>query len=175
MLEIETKILEFNEKKLTDSLKQRGADFKGKYLFRRWIFDLTKNKGEDEFVRLRTDGKRVTLTYKFRKGTGLDNTEEIETGIENFDDAAKLLSKIFNGGYYQENKCEKWDFKGVEISLNSWPKIPLVLELEGESEEKLEKVIKELDIKGRNIGNVGWSELYKRYGLDLHSFKILKF
>ena len=175
MLEIETKILDFDEKKLRENLEQNGADFKGKYLFRRWIFDLTKNKGEDEFVRLRTDGKRATLTYKFRKGAGLDNTEEIETGIENFDDAAKLLSKIFNEGYYQENKCEKWDFEGVEVSLNLWPKIPPVLELEGGSDQKLEKVIKELEIKGKNIGNVGWSELYKRYGLDIHSFKILKF
>ncbi|MDE1869868.1 MAG: hypothetical protein KGH71_02675 [Candidatus Micrarchaeota archaeon] len=175
MLEIETKILDFDEKGLKGSLKAKRAEFKGKYFFRRWIFDLTKNKGEDEFIRLRTDGKRVTLTYKFRKGTGLDNTEEIETGIENFDDAAKLLSKVFSGGYYQENTCEKWDFEGVEISLNLWPKIPPVLELEGDSEEKLIKVIEELGIKGKNIGNVGWSELYQRYGLDLHSFKILKF
>ena len=76
---------------------------------------------------------------------------------------------------YQESKRTSYLLEGVEISLDEWPKFPPILEIEADSEEKIKEVIKKLSIKGRELGNIGWEKVYSLYGMDLRSFKILKF
>lgn len=175
MLEIETKIINFDDKAATERLKAIGAEFDGNVFFRRWTFDLTKKPGEDEFIRVRTDGKRTTLTYKFRKGSTLANTEEVEVEVEDFEKTATIMSKLCSTSYYAENRIERWSYRGVEITLNRWPKIPPVIEVEGGSEPEVKAAVNAIQM-GEEIGNVGWETLYReRYHLELHSFKVLKF
>ena len=76
MKEIETKIIDINEKEVRDKLLKIGAKKAENLFYRRYVFSLTKIKEIDEFVRIRTDGKKTTITYKYRKGNGLRNTEE---------------------------------------------------------------------------------------------------
>ena len=132
-------------------------------------------EGADRFIRLRTDGKKTTLTYKRRLGSSLANTEEIEVEVKDFDAAAKILSQIIPNPLYQESKRTSYLLEGVEISIDEWPKLPPILEIEADSEEKIKDVIKKLSIKGRELGNIGWEKVYFLYGMDLRSFKILKF
>ncbi|MCL4378991.1 MAG: CYTH domain-containing protein [Candidatus Marsarchaeota archaeon] len=175
MIEIETKIIDFDENRLKAELKKRGIRGTGEILQRRWIFNLSKNDGSDEFIRVRTDGKKCTIAYKYRKGEGLGNTEEIEVATDNFDNAAEIFSKLIKSKKYQENKRETFMLGAVEITINRWPMIPPVLEIEAPSEKEVRDVIKEFSIAGKELGNIGWEKLYKQYGIDLNAYEFLKF
>lgn len=168
MKEIETKILEFDEQALRNGLKAANAEYKGKFLLRRVVFFITdENSNQDEFVRVRTDGKKTTMTWKFRSGTKeLSNTEEIETEVTDFDKTVEIISKIWHGKkpIYQENKVEKWNYKDVEIAILTWPLIPPYLEIEGRTEDAVRDTIKELNIKGEDIGNTNLVAIFNRYG-----------
>lgn len=156
-------------------LRANKAKFVGKALLRRWVFPLNKGKPYDEYVRVRSDGKKSTLTYKFRKGKGLRNTEEIETEIENFEVAAKIFSKLFKRKYYHENIRYTYLHGKNEVTINEWPGIPPYLEVEGPSVRDVKNCIKTLGIKGKDFGNTSIVELYKYYGKDMHRTSSLKF
>ncbi|MGC8586493.1 MAG: class IV adenylate cyclase [Candidatus Micrarchaeia archaeon] len=175
MIEKETKIDGINVKEVKQALKRLGAKSTRKKLFRRYIFSLEEKPGEDRFIRLRTYGKKSTLAYKHRQGSGLANTEEIETEVKDFDAAARILSEILPEPLYQENKRTSYNLDGVEISIDEWPKLPPILEIEADSEDKIKETINRLGIKGKILGNISWEKVYSLYGMDLKKFKILKF
>ncbi|MCL5008676.1 MAG: CYTH domain-containing protein [Candidatus Marsarchaeota archaeon] len=169
MKEIETKIIDFDEKSLRESLKNSGARYAGKVTQRRVVFDAMPDTTEKhEIFRIRTNGIITTLTWKFRDETikGFDNTEELEVEVSDFDKTVDIISKLWNGikPYHQENTFEKWDYKGVEIAIIQWPLVPPYLELEGKSEKQIRNVINELGIKGEVIGNIGLWYVFDRYG-----------
>ncbi|MDE1828183.1 MAG: class IV adenylate cyclase [Candidatus Micrarchaeota archaeon] len=176
MREIETKIVDFDEEDVERSLN-KNAEFVSENLQRRWVFDL-RGEGRhdfDKFIRVRTNGDKTTIAYKFREGKGVDNTEELEVNVDNFDTTAEIFTRLIDKRYYQENKRKTYRYGKVEITIDYWPKIPPVIEIEGNSEGEIEQAIAELKIKGRNLGNMSWEKVYASYGLDIHSFKILKF
>lgn len=169
MKEIETKILEFNEASLRKTLDAMGAKYLGKSSMRRMVFFLMLETDEqDEILRVRTDGKRTTLTWKYRnnKEKKLDNTEEVEIEVYDFDKTVELMSKHCKGKKpcCQENKTEKWLYKNIEVAICTWPLIPKFLELEGKIEEAIKVAIKELEIKGEEIGNDNLAMIFERYG-----------
>jgi adenylate cyclase class 2 len=169
MREIETKILEFDEKALRDSLRRVNAKYEGKRLLKRVVFDkLPNTPGEDEIIRIRDDGKRVTLTWKYRdnRERKLDNTEELEVEVSDFAKTVEIVSKLWKGvpPYHQESKLETWDYNGVEIAICTWPLVPPFLEVEGSSEDEVRKAIKELGIRGEEIGNDNLGVIFERYG-----------
>lgn len=175
MLEIETKIIGIDVHKVRRSLKEHGARRIGRFLLRRYVFNLSKRKSEDNYVRVRTDGKESTLTYKFRKGSGLRNTTEIEVEVSDFEKTARIFSRFIKERYYQENMREAYSYRGNEIDINTWPGIPPYIEIEGRSSRGVLRCIKELGINGRQMGNVSVVKIYNLYGKDLHSMKSVRF
>lgn len=169
MKEIETKILEFDEINLKKTLEKVNAEYIGKHLLKRVVFDLMPYTSEqDEFFRVRTNGEKTSLTWKYRdnRKTSMDNTEELEVFVSDFDKTVEIISKLWKGitPYKQESKIEKWNYLGVEIAICTWPLIPPFLELEAESEDKILEVIKKLEIKGEVIGNKNLAGVFERYG-----------
>lgn len=165
MKEIETKIIDINEKEVRDKLVKIGAKKAGKIFYRRYVFSLAKIKEIDEFVRVRTDGKKTTITYKYRKGNGLRNTEEIETEVGDFRKSSRILEKALKiKPIYQENKVEKWFYKNVEIDIIYWPLIKPILEIEGKSVKEVVRTKEKLNIKGEDIGNKNLDFTFKHYG-----------
>lgn len=179
MKEIETKIIDIEETQVRRSLKNAGAKFHGKFSLLRYVFFVGAphtGPGIDEFVRVRTDGKNSTLTYKYRKGKGLANTDEIEVNVDDFEKTVQILSRLFKGRrpWRQESKLEKWTYKGAEVCICTWPLIPSFVEVEASSEKKVMSTIKELKIKGKVFGNRSFAEVFGYYGkegLDAGSLK----
>ena len=62
----------------------------------------------------------------------------------------------------------------VEFAIDFWPKIPAFLEVEAADEAGVEKGLRMLSIE-ENVGNLSVVDVYKKYGLDIHSFRELKF
>ena len=164
MKEIETKIIDINEGEVREKLVKIGAKKAGKFFYRRYVFFLTDKKEIDEFVRIRTDGKKTTITYKYREGSGLRNTEEIETEAGDFKKSAEIFEKALKiKPVYQENKVEKWLYKNAELDIIYWPLIKPILEIEGKSVNEVIKTKEKLNIKGMDIGNKNLEFTFKYY------------
>ncbi|MBW3016626.1 CYTH domain-containing protein [Candidatus Woesearchaeota archaeon] len=173
-IEFEVKVLDINVDEVQQNLEKLGAVKEPEVLMRRWIFDnLDPANFKEEWLRLRDDGKKVTLTYKHHHGCGVCDTEELEVEVVDFDKTAEILSKFFSNQYYQENKRTVFKLNGIEFCIDFWPKIPAYLEVESSSEEKVKEGLKLLGIK--KASNPSVREVYLKYGIDIHSFKELKF
>ena len=53
--------------------------------------------------------------------------------------------------------------------------IPAILEIESGSEEKVREGLRLLDLEGKDEGHLGLLQIYKKYGIELHNYKELKF
>ena len=173
-IEFEVKVLEINVAGIQKKLESLGARKEPEVLMRRWIFDnLDPDKEKEEWLRLRDDGKKVTLTYKHHRGCGVCDTEELEVDVVDFEKTAEILSHFFKNKYYQENKRIIFRLGDIVFCIDSWPKIPPYLEVESSSEEKVKEGLDWLNLKSGSNPSV--RDIYFKYGIDLHSFKELKF
>lgn len=177
--EFETQVLDVDVKKIKAKLRALGAKETPEKLQKRWVFDLhpcTANS-EGEWIRLRQAGAdRPTITYKNRTGKGWSETDEIEVEVSDFGKTAEILDKVpFKGKYYQENKRAKFVLDDIEFTLDTWPMVPTILEVEAKSERDVKKGLKMLDLEGKDAGHIGTIAIYKKYGIDLHGYKELKF
>ncbi|MDE1856527.1 MAG: hypothetical protein KGH98_00410 [Candidatus Micrarchaeota archaeon] len=125
-----------------------------------------RDPGEDEFIRIRTDGKRTTLTYKYRSGNGLRNTDEIEIEVADYGKAVGIISRLWKGRkpYKQENIVEKWKYRGAEVDIVQWPLIPKLVEVEGKDEKQVRRAISDLKITGEVLGNQSLWNIFVRFG-----------
>lgn len=172
--EYETQVLDINAEDIKNKLRELGAEECSEVLQKRWVFDIDSDA--DEWLRLRKVNEKTTLTYKNKKGIGIGDTEEIEFEVEDFEKAAQLLSKLkWAGEYYQENKRHKFLLNDIEFTLDKWPKIPVFLEVEAKTEEKVNKGLTLLGLQGRDVGHIGLLKIYKKYGIELHDYKEIKF
>jgi adenylate cyclase class 2 len=172
--EFETKVLDIDVKEIERKLRKLGAKPEKEVLMRRWVFDIDLSR--DEWIRLRDDGHKNTITYKCKTGQGISETEEIEVEVSDFEETAKILSKLkFKDTYYQENRRKAFMLKGIEFTIDTWPKIPKYLEVESSSEKKVREGLKLLGLEGEDAGNMTVKATYARYGINLHSFKELRF
>lgn len=177
--EFETQVLDLDVEQVKNELRKLGAIEEPEIFQRRWVFDIDPfdDAHTGEWIRLRQAGnKKPIITYKNKLGKGMSETSEIEIEVDDFDKAALILSKIsFKGKYYQENKRHKFKYLNIEFVFDTWPKIPPIMEIEAKSEDEVKKGLKLLGLENKDAGHIGTIAIYKHYGIDLHSFKELKF
>jgi len=176
--EFETLVLNINPEEIKSKLRKLGAKEEPEVLQKRWVFDIKcDGSTAGEWIRLRQANGKSTVTYKNRIGSGISETEEIEVHVDDFDDTAKILSKLkcFTDKHYQENKRINFELDGIEFTLDTWPLIPTILEIESKNEEKVKEGLKLLGLEGKDVGHIGLIQIYSKFGIDLHSHKELKF
>lgn len=175
--EYETKILDIDKDFIIAKLQEIGAEYIDTYSMRRWVYDLSKlESGGNHWVRLRDNGEKVTLTYKLREGSEIGQTGEIETVVESFEAAAAILEKIeFKRRFYQENKRALYKLEDIEFTIDEWPMIPPLLEVEAKSIDQVEKGLGLLGMQEKAVGDISMVRVYQRYGIDVHSIPELKF
>jgi len=175
--EFETQILDIDAKKIAQKLRNLGAIETPEVLQKRWVFDLPKKGNTGRWIRIRQVGDKTTITYKNKSGTGISDTQELETEVDDYEKVVKIFQAmgVWIGSYYQENRRHKFDLDEIEFTLDTWPKIPTILEIEAKDEEKLYKGLRMLNLEDKDVGHIGTVNIYKKYGIDLHSYKELKF
>ena len=175
--EYECTILNIDLEEFKSKLESLGAENKGELLQRRYVYDYNP-VDKKKWIRLRTNGKKTTLTLKeITDKTKIGGTQELEIEVSDFDSTNAILEKL---GYvhrnYQENKRHSYILNGVSIEIDSWPLIPTYVEVEGSSESEVLKTLEILGFNESDITTLDVESIYREiYGIDILSIKELKF
>jgi adenylate cyclase class 2 len=168
-VEIEARFIGLDRQKIEAKLEKLGAIKEFDSFFKEWIFAYPEWAANNQRIRIRDDGKNVWLTYKADPSWGIDSTEEIEVTTSSSEETAKILNRIGTPlRRYQEKKRIQYSFNGAVIDLDFWPKIPMVLEIEGPSEKIVVETAAALGIDWKDAIFVDQKYVHKDYyGVDL--------
>ena len=89
-IEYEARILEIDKDKLIKRLNKLNAKFVGEFNQKRYVYNIIP-KADGKWLRLRTNGKKTTLTYKSVEKNSIDGTKELEIEVDNFENTNSLL------------------------------------------------------------------------------------
>lgn len=159
--EIECRFLEINKEELVKKLVSLGAKDEGEIMLEETIIydkDL-KWRDNNRFLRLRKIGDTTKLSYKEHNAHTVDGTYEIEFKVEDYKKAELLFDKIGLNIYRrQQKKRHTLQLSGVTFDIDTWPRIPTYVELEGGSEEELKKAAEMVGLswKDANFHNASW-------------------
>ncbi len=177
-IEHEIKILDISIDTIREKLKDIWATFIDTKNFRRYVYDMNPPIYEKR-IRLRTDGKKTTLTVKhIIDPQAIDGTKEREIIVDNFDTTNDLLNKMwYIAKSYQENNRESYTLDGCDIEIDSRPHIPPYMEIEWPSLQAVESIINKLWLSDHIHTSENTTDVYTRYGIqDLEkTYPILKF
>lgn len=171
--EYEIRVLEINKEEIIKKLEELGAIRKGEYNQKRYVYDLRPAEN-GKWIRLRTNGKTTTITYKDIASNTIDGTKEVEIEVDDFDRTNEFLERIgFTNRGYQENTRIQYILNDVEIDIDSWPMIPTYMEIEGNSEKDVTEMIELLNIDKSKLTALNCDDIYKQiYGIDINSIEV---
>jgi len=174
--EYEIRVLEIDVNKMKKKLDSLGATKVGEWEQKRYVYDFIP-KRENQWIRLRTNGKESTLTYKNVEKDTIDGTKELEIVVDDFKKTNEMLEILgYKSKGYQENNRIRYMLNGVEIDIDSWPKIPTYMEIEGKDEEEVNATLKLLDIDKEKVTALNCEDIYKKiYGINIDEIKNLVF
>lgn len=177
--EIEVRFLEINKNDLVQRLKGIRADDQGEQLLKEVIFYNSDLSWRDQgrFVRVRQWGDRVAMTYKHHQSHEIDGTEEIELSIENFDKAILFLERIgLRLARFQEKRRHTFRFNGAIIDIDTWPRVPTYVEIEGVSEKIVRETAEFLGFDwSKAVFESAGYVIENRYGIPVTKFKYFTF
>lgn len=158
--EIEVKFLHVDHNQIRKKLEALGARcVQPMRLMRRTLIDYPDGRFQKnpvlQLLRVRDEGDKVTITYKYRGKNRY--SEETETTAGSYETMISLLESIGLKAYsVQESKREAWQYKNTEVVLDEWPWLDPYIEIEGESEADIQHVAAELgfDWSEAKLGNV---------------------
>jgi adenylate cyclase class 2 len=152
--EIECRFLEIDKESLIKKLRALGAKDDGEMMLEEIIIYEKDTKWQNGmgFLRLRNDGKKISLTYKEHNEHTVDGTYEIELAIDDYKKAELLLEKVGLQPYRHQQKLRhSFHLNGVTFDIDTWPKIPTYVEIEGSSEEDLKKAAESVGFEWKNV------------------------
>ena len=165
--EYEVKILEIDIDKVKKKLEDIGAKLIFDSLQRRYVYDF-KPVIPKKWIRLRTNGKKTTLTIKNITSSKIDGTKELEIVVDDFEKTNSLLNELgYKAKGYQETRRIQYNYNGVEIDIDYWPMIPTYMEIEGNNSEEVYEIVKLLGFKKKDTTTSGVEDIYLDYGYDL--------
>ncbi|MBI2636600.1 MAG: CYTH domain-containing protein [Parcubacteria group bacterium] len=145
--EIEAKFLSISKDSTRDNLRTAGFKLETpEYLMRRKTFDFSRvAPGRNKWGRVRQESNKVTMTIKEIRGSGVNDTYEIELTVNDFDTATAFFEACnIPTKASQENMREVWVRNVVEVTIDTWPGLNPFIEIEGEDEKTVREVSREL-------------------------------
>jgi adenylate cyclase class 2 len=144
--EFEYAFFDFNKNEIISKIKELNGKHKGTYLFRVQVF-IHPLETPGTYVRVRDEGFRTTMTYKYKDAKSAFENEE-EVNIDNFDSGVKILLGLgCKKKYYYEKIREIWTLKNTEIVFDSNPGIDDRMEIESKTKTELNKMVKFFNLK----------------------------
>ena len=167
-IEFVAKFLDIDKKKIIKKLLLNGGSIihKEKMYNRTVFYRCNQERG---FTRVRDEGDYISLTTKFYKENS-NFAEENEVIIK--DSYENVVNLVINIGlkkkHSHETLREKWSHPlAHEITFDTVPGIPTYLEIDGSSEENLNKLIELLELDKSKMRFKGYDYTYEEYyGID---------
>ncbi len=132
-----------------------------------------------KWIRLRKTNKKTTLTVKHilaDNDTSLQQMMETEIEVPSIKEANDFLQALgYSHKSYQEKRRISYVLDNHEIDIDTWPGIPTYMEIEGESEEDLNKILNLLGYSIKDTVSCTVDEIYKKLGIDSLNIRELKF
>lgn len=176
-IEFEATFLNVQKDAIREKLKSVGAELvRPEYKQSRVNFDL-QSFGRDfwEWARVRDEGDKIVMTYKnIPPDSSIDEQKEIEFEISDMDAGVEFLTALgARMTNYSETLRERWELDGVEIDIDTWPHLDPYIEIEGDSEEKVQDTAKRLGYEWSDAKFCGAGKIYEmKYGI--HPDKLSK-
>jgi len=152
--EIEVRFLHVDYDDLRQKLRKAGARQEhAMKAMKRVIIDypdqrLQQEQGGWGFIRLRDEGDKIFLTYKLFSEDNKTGAHEIEIEVSSYDKTIEFFEAIgLKVISEQHTKRELWRLDKCDVSLDQWPWLPPMVEIEGPSEKQLQLVAKKLGLK----------------------------
>ena len=164
--EFEAKFININVNDIKKKLRAHGAKMvHGPTRFYRVIFKRCEEAGDKPgFVRIRDEGKKITMTTKVFNNKKFPEEHEV-TINETFDQGLAFLDAIgLDKKSYQETIREKWSHPlAHEITFDQVPGLPMYMEVDCTSEGKLNKLISLLNLDKTNMRYGSFDKTYEEY------------
>lgn len=168
-IEYEATFENIDKDEMRERLKKAGADLvRAEYISKRVTLNLPKgNEIPNAWLRVRDNGKRITQTLKIVSNGKIEDQQEVETEVGNFDDTVELFERIgCMKKSFQETKREKWILDGVEVTIDEWPFLEPYIEVEGKNKEEVKNVSEKLGFDWSQALFCAVGHLYERkYGI----------
>ena len=134
--EFEATFLKIDKDKMRRRLKEAGAVLVyPETLLKRDVFEppaLIKGG----WLRVRKEAEGVSMSLKVVDGDKIENQKEVELKINDYERGVEFLTAIgARHKSYQETKRELWRFMDTEVTIDTWPGLRPLVEIEGNSEE----------------------------------------
>ena len=162
-IEYEATFSQINKAAMRNKLKKAGAKLiRPEFLMRRDVF-LPPNHIKEGWLRVRDEGDKITLALKIMEGKKITDQKEIELIVDDYDKACTLL-KVIGAPWkaYQETKRELWYLNKCELTIDTWPGLKPILEIEGKNEKDVRQVAKKLGLDWDKAIFFSTDEIYKR-------------
>ncbi len=156
-----------------DEARKRLSDAKAEllrpeFIQKRMVFDLPKgNEVKGGYVRVRDEGDKITLTLKIVDGNKISDQKETMVTVDNFDETVSLVTGIgCIPRAYEETKRELWRLNNVDVTIDDWPFLGPIVEVEGPSEAEVKVVSEKLSFNWSEAKFCAIGMLYvEKYGL----------
>jgi len=180
MEEFEIKFLEVDVPELEKKLLTIGAKKVADYDYRIMLFDYSDFRMDKNhaWLKLRTDGKETTLSYKERIGVKNDvsigkddGMKEIEIVVDDFQKAYELIKSVgFVIKREMTKKRTRYKKDKATFDIDFWPQIPPYIEIEADSLENARKAAQEagFDLEKGLICSA--SQVYMKYGFNPNDY-----
>lgn len=144
--EIEVRFLEIDAPALKRRLLELGAKDCGEELLSEMIFYHEKPEWDyyhRGVIKIRRLGQGTELTYKRHYAESVGGTLEITVKVADAERARELVEAVgFPLFREQEKKRHTFHLGAVHVDIDTWPKIPTYVELEGPDERSLQEAAK---------------------------------
>lgn len=161
MHEIETKVLEVEEKALIEKLDTLGAQkIQEVMLVVDWFSFPNVSKDDNPwFLRVRSYSTgKIEVTWKAKSdliGVARKH-KEINIIVDSHDNMKALFEELGLVIYaHQEKKRISWTLGSTQFDFDTYPDMPAYLEIESESVEEIKKMIQKLDLNEHETWNDG--------------------
>ena len=174
--EYEVRILDINKDEIIKKLENLGAQKVSDFNYKRRVYNFNPPT-DHKWIRLRTDGKKTTLTIKKIESFSIDGTKEMEIEVSDFEETNKMLEEMgYKAHTYQENKRIRYVLNDVELDIDSWPYIPTYLEIEGKSENAVKEMMELLNVDKEKATSLDVQGVFKEfYNIDIAEVPVVKF
>ena len=174
--EFEVRILEINKEAIIKKLESLGAQKVSEFDYKRRVYNFNPPT-DHKWIRLRTDGKKTTLTIKKIESFSIDGTKEMEIEVSDFEETNTMLEELgYKAHTYQESKRIRYVLNEVELDIDTWPYIPTYLEIEGKNETSVKNMMDLLEIDKTQVTMLDVQGVFKEfYNIDIAGVPVVKF